>query len=171
MSDMSHEATKAVDELLGIIYRRDYLCHDDAAEMIVQELEEQGVEFDHDDVFNMVEAWWDANEGDDEDEEDDEDDEDDEDEEESAASPKLMSYDFFHKTESNRGAHRTKHFQFELPTSDPKEALEMVKTLGLPKGSNRCGTFEIQSDLGVWSHKEDKPLRFDRPNDMTFTAW
>jgi hypothetical protein len=159
MSELSYEATKEIDEILGAIYRRDFLCHDDAAEMIVQELEEQGLEFDHDEVFDMVEAWWHANE------------EDEEDEDGSAASPKLMTYDFFHKTESNRGAHRTKHFRFELPTEDPKEALEMAKTLGLPKGSNRCGCFEIQSDLGVWSHKEDKPLRWDRPDDIVFTPW
>ena len=82
-----------------------------------------------------------------------------------------MSYDFFHKTESSRGAHRTVVYSFDFPTEDPQEALALARAAGLPKGSNRCGCFEIQSDLGIWSHKEDKPLRWDRPNDMTFTPW
>ena len=72
MSELSPKVTKAADELLGIIYRKDYECSDDAAEMIADELEESGLEFDRDDLFNMVEAWWAANEDEPEDEPEDE---------------------------------------------------------------------------------------------------
>jgi hypothetical protein len=82
-----------------------------------------------------------------------------------------MLYDFFHKTESNTGTHKVKTYRFDLDTDDVEEALEMARELGLPKGSARCGCFEIQSDLGIWSHVNDKPLRWDRPDDITFTPW
>jgi hypothetical protein len=82
-----------------------------------------------------------------------------------------MRYDFFHKTESNTGRHRVKCFTFNIATDDPATALNEARLLGLPKGSARCGCFEIQSDLGIWSHNQDKPLRFDRPTEFTFTSW
>lgn len=82
-----------------------------------------------------------------------------------------MRYDFFHKTESNCGRHQVKIFTMILPTRSAAEALQLAYANGLPKGSFRCGCFEIQSDEGIYSHKEDKRLDFNRPDKFTFTPW
>lgn len=70
-----------------------------------------------------------------------------------------MRFDCFYYTETNRrpwaeqverGAH---YVSVEAPaTSTLVEVLALATAAGLPKGSQRAGCFEVQSDLGSWQH-------------------
>ncbi len=66
-----------------------------------------------------------------------------------------MAITFFHRTESNRVDPRTQPampYDFDLPAELPAvELLAAAYALGLPRGSSRCGCFEIQTDSGIWT--------------------
>lgn len=77
----------------------------------------------------------------------------------------MSRFDFFWHAESSHHDPRTrpaKCLSLDLPATTPWDrALELARAQGLPKGSPRCGCFEIQCDLGVY--RADDGKRLDRP--------
>jgi hypothetical protein len=60
------------------------------------------------------------------------------------------------------------------PIEALRMALETAYSMGLPKGSHRSGCFQVQSEFGIWSQKNEK--RIDLSTDkkaalVSFKTW
>lgn len=56
--------------------------------------------------------------------------------------------------------------------ADLKTILEIAYSLGVSKGSFRSGTFQVQTDRGIWSHPRDRKLDpWKRPQHCIFATW
>ena len=81
---------------------------------------------------------------------------------------------FFHRPKSNKVDPRTLPCRpFDLDVDcDPDRGIEDILkeawSLGLPKGSARCGCVEIQTDDGIWSSSTNTRLN---KRNATFTTW
>lgn len=87
-------------------------------------------------------------------------------------------YDFFWRAENNRVDPRTqpaKCFSLELPTgTDIEEAIAAAREAGMPRGSHRCGCFEVQCERGVWAQVEGNRMDFTtarKAAKVQFLTW
>jgi len=84
-----------------------------------------------------------------------------------------MNVTFFHRPESNRVDPRTlpcKPIDLEVPDDfeEVEELLSYAYSLGVPKGSARCGCVEIQTDDGIWSSHHGGRIV---PSKAVFKTW
>ena len=59
-------------------------------------------------------------------------------------------------------------YAFDVDGEDVMGLLAQAYELGLPKGSSRCGCFEIQTDAGIWSSSTGG--RLSKAN-ASFSTW
>ena len=57
---LSPEAFKRVEEELADSDKKDFLCFEDLADSIIQNMDDDGIGFADSDVYEMVEGWWEA---------------------------------------------------------------------------------------------------------------
>jgi len=84
-----------------------------------------------------------------------------------------MNVDCFYYTETNRrewAAHvalGAKVVRFEV--ADDATLADIMTAA--PRGSSRSGTFEIQTDAGIWSRRDERQFGRLNESNAIFTKW
>ena len=85
----------------------------------------------------------------------------------------MSDFNFFMRREGKNFDTEDIHdMTLSLPsTSTISEALTAAWVAGMSRGSQRSGCFQVQSDLGVWEHINEKAIRLSRLDMVTFRTW